>query len=100
MQTVELYIDHFVSIWEKSPTHFPGFNRIYSQAEKLERENNFEQIQEKLKLLQSRSAVKKLRNSNPESKFFPVFKSFLHDIFDFEQAHLEIILSTEFRTVS
>lgn len=100
MQSVELYIDHFVSIWEKSPTHFPGFNRIYSQAEKLERENNFEQIQEKLKLLQSRSAVKKLRSSNPESKFFPVFKSFLHDIFDFEEAHLEIILSEEFRNVS
>lgn len=100
MQSVELYIDHFVRIWEKSPTYFPGFNRIYSEAEKLERENNFEQIQEKLKLLQSRSAVKKLRNSNPESKFFPVFKSFLHDIFDFEQAHLEIILSEEFRNVS
>lgn len=100
MQSVELYIEHFERIWEKSPTHFPVFNRIYSEAEKRERENNFEQIQEKLKLLQSRSAVKKLRNSNPESKFFPVFKSFLHDIFDFEQVHLEIILSEEFRNVS
>ncbi len=100
MQSVELYIDHFVSIWEKSPTHFPGFNRIYSEAEKFERERNFEQIQEKLKLLQSRSAVNKLRKSNPESKFFPVFQTFLRDIFDFDQAHLEIILSEEFRNVS
>ncbi len=100
MQSIELYIDHFIHVWEKSPTHFPVFSRGYSKAEKLERESNFEQIQEKLKLLQSRSAVKKLRNSNPESKFFPVFRSFLHDIFDFEKAHLEIILSDEFRNVS
>ncbi len=100
MQSVGIYIDHFINIWEKSPTHFPGFNQFYSKAEKLERESNFEQIQEKMKAMQSRSNVKKLRNSNPESKFFPVFKSFLRDIFDFEQAHLEIILSEDFRNVS
>ena len=100
MQSVGLYLDHFIKIWENSPTHFPGFNRIYSEVEKLERQNNFELIQEKMKSLQSRSAIKKLKNSNPESKFFPVFRSFLHDIFDFEQAHLEIILSEEFRNVS
>ncbi len=100
MITVSNYIDHFIHVWEKSPGDFPVFNKVYSKAEKLERESNFEQIQEKLKLLQSRSAVKKLRNSNPESKFFPVFRSFLHDIFDYEQAHLEIILSEDFRNVS
>jgi len=100
MQSVELSLDHFIKIWETSPANFPKFNRFYSEAEKLEREYNFEQIQEKMKAMQSRSAIKKLRNSNPESKFFPVFRSFLHDIFDFEQAHLEIILSEEFRNVS
>jgi hypothetical protein len=100
MLTVESYIDHFIRIWEKSPTTFPVFNRSYSEAEQQERENNFEQIQLKMKSLQSRSAIKKLRNSNPESKFFPVFRSFLQDIFDFEEAHLDIILSEEFRSVS
>ncbi|HPE77930.1 MAG TPA: class 1 isoprenoid biosynthesis enzyme [Draconibacterium sp.] len=100
MITVSNYIDHFIKIWENSSSQFPVFNRFYDEAEKLEREKNFEQIQEKMKAFQSRSAVRKLRNSNPESKFFPVFKSFLHDIFDFEQAHLEIILSEEFRNVS
>ena len=100
MITVSNYIDHFIKIWENSPARFPGFNRSYLEVEKFEREKNFEQIQEKMKALQSRSAIKKLRNSDPESKFFPVFKSFLHDIFDFDQAHLEIILSEEFRNVS
>lgn len=100
MITVDNYIEHFIKIWDESPSHFPKFNRIYTNAEKLERENNFEKIQEKLKSLQSKSTIKKLRNSNPESKFFPVFRSFLHDIFDFDKAHLEIILSDEFRNVS
>lgn len=100
MITVEPYIDHFINIWEKSPASLPVFNRDYSEAEKLERENNFEQIQLKMKSLQSRSAIKKLKTSNPESKFFPVFRSFLQSIFDFEEAHLEIILSEQFRGVS
>jgi hypothetical protein len=100
MLTVETYIDHFIRIWEQSPKSFPVFNRSYSENEQQERENNFDQIQLKMKSLQSRSAIKKLRNSNPESKFFPVFRSFLRDIFDFEEAHLEIILSEQFRGVS
>jgi hypothetical protein len=66
----------------------------------MEREKNFEQIQLKLKSLQSRSNIKKLRNSNPESKFFPVFRTFLQRIFDFEKGQLDIILSDEFRNVS
>lgn len=100
MLTVESYINHFINTWEQSPTQLPVFNRIYSVEEKLQRENNFEEIQVKLKSLQSRSAVKKLRNSNPENTFFPVFRTFLQDIFDFEEAHLDIILSEEFRNVS
>ena len=100
MLTVESYIDHFIRIWEKSPSHFPAFNRNYSETEQLEREFNFEQIQLKMKSLQSRQNIKKLRNSNPESKFFPVFRSFLQSIFDFEKDHLDIILSDEFRHVS
>ena len=97
MLTVEPYIDHFINIWENSSTHLPVFNRVYSEREQLEREDNFEQIQLKLKSLQSRSAIKKLRNSNPESTFFPVFRSFLRGIFDFEEAHLDIILSEEYK---
>ena len=100
MLTVESFIDHFIQIWEKSPASFPEFNRTYSEAEQLEREYNFDQIQLKLKSLQSRSAIKKLKNSNPESKFFPVFRTILQSIFDFEEAHLEIILSEQFKGVS
>ncbi len=100
MLTVDSYIDHFVSTWEKSPSDFPVFNRVYSETEQLERENYFEQIQLKMKSLQSPAAIKKLKSGNPEAKFFPVFRSFLQSIFDFEEEHLEIILSEQFRGVS
>ena len=100
MLTVRTYIDHFIETWEDSPTNRPGFNRNYNDTEKLQRENNFEQIQIKLKSLQSGSTMQKLRNGAPEKTFFPVFRAFLQDIFDFEPAHLDIILSEEFRNVS
>jgi hypothetical protein len=100
MQPVETYINHFIRIWNQSPKYLPVFNRIYTEGEQLERENNFEHIQLKLKSLQSRSKISQLRNSKPEATFFPVFKSFMQNVFDFEQAHLDIILSEEFRNVS
>ncbi len=100
MLKVESNIGHFIKIWEQSPTCLPLFKQIYSGVEKLERENNFEQFRLKLDSLKSQSAVNKLRNRNPETTFFPVFQSFLKDIFDFEPAHLNIILSDEFRGVS
>ena len=100
MPTIENYINHFINIWEDSPTGFPLFNRIYSEDEQLERELRFEQIQQKIKSMQSSSSVKKLKNSKPETTFFPVFRSFLQSIFDFKEEHLNIILSEEFRNVS
>jgi hypothetical protein len=100
MLAVQSYIDHFTNVWNQSPNYLPEFDRIYSKTEKLDREERFEQIQLKMKSLQSRSGINRIRKGNPENTFFPVFKNFLKDIFDFEQAHLEIILSEEFRNVS
>ena len=89
MQSIELYLDHFIKVWENSPTHFPGFNRFYSETEKLEREFSFEQIQEKMKVLQSRSTIKKLRNSNPESiLFFPKNSEMSAKIFSIRRGNL------------
>lgn len=57
MLAVESYINHFVDIWEKSSTGFPVFNRLYSETEQKERESNFEQIQMKMKSLQTPSEI-------------------------------------------
>ncbi len=99
MIPVQEYIQHFKRIWEESSTEFPKFQRFYSPNEQSQRETNFEKFQKKVSELQSKNNVRQLRNS-PEKSFFPVFKSFLETVFDFEPEHLNIILSNEFKDVS
>jgi hypothetical protein len=100
MVSVELFTDHFTQLWEQSPTHLPVFDRIYTAEEKQAREKNFDEIQQKLQALQNKANLRRLRNSDAGSSFFPVFKSMLQGVFDFKPEQLEIILSDEFRNVS
>ncbi len=100
MLTIPSYIDHFMRIWEKSGSDFPQYRREYSTPEQLQREQNFEYFQQKIKSMQSKANVKNIRNSDPGSKFFPLFKMFLETVFDFESNQLEIILSDRFKDVS
>lgn len=99
MLAVENYIDHFVGMWENSPNHRPEFQREYSVSEKREREGNFERFQQKIKKLQSKEKAREIK-SDPGKSFFPMFKSFLETVFDFEKEQLDIILSDEFKNVS
>lgn len=99
MLAVETYINHFVEMWESSPTHLPEFQHEYTFSEKRERENNFEQFQQKIKKLQSKEKVQEIK-SDPGKSFFPMFKSFLETVFDYEKEQLDIILSDEFKNVS
>ncbi len=99
MESVQNYIQHFCRIWEESSTELPKFRYSYSLEEQLAREINFERFQKKINVLKSKEKVRQLRNS-PEKSFFPVFKSFLETVFDFEPEHLDIILSREFKDVS
>lgn len=99
MLPVQEFITHFRDIWNNSPDHFPNFNKIYSKEEKNERENNYELFQEKIKSLQNKKSIQRLKN-DPGTLFFPMFKSFLETVFDFEQDHLKVILSDEFKDVS
>lgn len=100
MLAVELFTGHFTQLWEQSPTHLPVFEKVYSDTEKLAREKYFDDIQQKLQSLQNKSNLRKLKNSDAGSSFFPVFKSMLQGVFDFKPEQLEIILSDEFRNVS
>lgn len=99
MLPVQEYISHFGKIWETSPDHLPEFKKVYSKEEKLEREKNYELFQDKIKSLQNRKSVLQVKK-DPGSSFFPMFKAFLETVFDFEQDHLAVILSDEFKNVS
>jgi hypothetical protein len=100
MLPVQNYIGHFVEIWNQSPTHLPVFKKRYSPDEQKEREKYFSEFQQKINGLRSKRNVDGLRKSDPAKTFFPVFKSFLETVFDFEKEQLQIILSDEFKNVS
>jgi hypothetical protein len=100
MLPVESYINHFAGIWEESAETLPGFNRSYSTGEQNARETNFNAFQEKVKKFQSKKNIKSLKTGDPGQSFFPVFRAFLENVFDFEPDQLEIILSDKFKNVS
>lgn len=100
MLAVEKYIHHFQELWENSPQSFPHFTKKYAPVEQEIRENNFLEFQQKINTLKSKKNVKALRKTDPEKSFFPMFKAFLENVFDFEKEQLEIILSPEFKNVS
>ncbi len=97
---VQSYIEHFSDLWENSPKVFPDFACGYSPQQQGEREDRFSIIQEKLKKLQKKKNRQALKEGDAGKSFFPVFRDFLESVFDFERAHLEIILSDSFKNVS
>lgn len=99
MLPVRQFIDHFAQMWEDSPNHFPEFQKEYSTIEKLQREQDYDRFQLKIKELQNKKKLQKVRK-DPGSSFFPMFKAFLETVFDFERDHLQVILSDEFKNVS
>ncbi|MCY1719290.1 hypothetical protein OU798_03000 [Prolixibacteraceae bacterium Z1-6] len=99
MLPVQEYIQHFIVIWENSPSELPAFQKVYSEEEQRERETNYEHFQQKIKDLQNRKTVQQFRK-DPGQSFFPMFKAFLETVFDFDTDHLKLILSDEFKDVS
>jgi hypothetical protein len=97
---IPLYIEHFVRIWEECPENLPLFHRSYSTEEQQTREDRFSRLSEWLKNSHSNRNFREIRKSDPGKSFFPVFRSFLENVFDYEPDQLEIILSDEFRNVS
>lgn len=100
MLPVESYMNHFAGIWEESSEQLPEFSRSYTADEQNAREANFNAFQEKVKSFQSKKNRQALRKGDPGQSFFPVFRAFLQNVFDFEPDQLSIILSDDFKNVS
>ncbi len=100
MLAVPTSIEHFTTIWEESPGYLPFFKRSYSADEQSARETNFNRFQERTNELQSKKKLRSIKNGDPGQSFFPVFRAFLENVFDFEPDQLEIILSGTFKNVS
>ena len=100
MLMVPTYIEHFTEIWNKSAVELPVFDRSYTVKEQQDREKQFAVFQQKLNALKTTKNIESMRKKDPGKSFFPVFKAFLQNVFDFEQEQLEIILSENFKDVS
>ncbi len=100
MIEVQNYTSYFISMWENSFDDFPLFPKQYDKTEKFLREARFEQIQQQMQAFQKKANIRKINKTKPESVFFPLFRSFLQNVFDFEPGQLSIILSDQFKQVS
>lgn len=100
MLTIPESIRYFTLLWENSPDGIPVFKKFYSKAEQLEKEMVFEDFYQKINAFKSVKQVTSLRDGDPSKTFFPLFRSFLQTVFDYESDHLEIILSDQFKNVS
>lgn len=100
MLAVPSFIDHTLNIWVKSPENPPYFSKTYTAGEQQLREDNFQRFQEKLNAMKSKKNVRTIRKEDPAQSFFPHFKAFLKNVFDFDEDQLEIILSDNFKNVS
>src|SRR5690554_916306 len=100
MSAIETFINHFSDVWVKSQDSFPDFAPTYSAEEKRVKEQHSDRIQKRLKELQEVKRRGLLKNGDPGAAFFPLFREMMQEIFDFDAAHLEIILADDFRNVS
>jgi len=99
MLPIQEYIDHFKALWESSPDDLPDFPKQYTHDDKTVREKNYATFENEMKVRQNLKDVQQLKK-DPGKAFFPLLKSLLQNVFDFEQNHLNLILSDEFKDVS
>lgn len=100
MLPVRNYTSHFIHLWEESPDFFPGFTPEYTADQQTEKEIIFENFYRKINSIGKVSSQTLTRMEDPSAKFFPVFRSFLQQVFGYPEEQLRIILSDEFRNVS
>ena len=100
MPEIQSHIEYYSGLWEACPVDFPFFPRVYNRDEQLLRELRFDAIQEKVKKLQQKNDRQTNKPGDPGKIFFPVLREFMENVFDFEGAQLEIILSDRFKEVS
>lgn len=99
MLHVNQYIRHFTRIWEESSDNL-FMCRKYTPAEQKVREENFNRLQDQMNSLQMKKKRLAVKEEDASRIFFPAFRSFMENVFDFEAEQVEIILADSFKSVS
>ncbi|MBC8390739.1 MAG: hypothetical protein H8E13_22150 [Actinobacteria bacterium] len=95
MQT-EKYIEQFITLWLECSTQIPPLGVKYSYKDKLSREIQLEEFLQKVKKGQGERTKLKRNNSSYAKVIFPAIRTLLKSAFNFEDNHLDIILSDSY----
>ncbi len=95
MQT-DKYIEQYTGSWLECSTRIPPLGAVYSYKDKLSHETRFEEFLQKLKKGQGERTKLKRNNSSYAKVIFPAIRTLLKSAFNFEDNHLDIILSDSY----
>ncbi|MHC4890619.1 MAG: class 1 isoprenoid biosynthesis enzyme [Planctomycetota bacterium] len=94
---VERAVQQFAEIWWESDTHMPQLGDTYSEQDKLSREAHFERLLHTFESEQEQKSPCEGECPDTEETFFSAFRTFLKSALDFEDDHLDVILSRSFK---
>lgn len=100
MTAVSSLIDYFADLWIHCPEEFPEFRNAYSKEDQNYRAQRFVELQEELNKRRLNKIQKEYLAGDAGSSIFPLLRKTLLEVFDFNAAQLNVILSDEFRNVS
>lgn len=95
MQT-EKYIEQFTKFWLECSTQVPSLGTIYSYNDKLSCETRLEEFLQKIKKRKDEKPKPKGNNNGYAKVIFPAIRTFFKSTFNFEDNHLDIILSDSY----
>jgi hypothetical protein len=93
---IEELVGQFAGVWRQSATHIPRLGATYSAEDKLSREAHLEQFLQTLESLQQRKARDRRDIAETEAAFFSALRTCLTSGLDFDNDHVDIILSHDF----
>ena len=89
------YTEQYSKIWEICPSYLPKFSKLYSQSEKLNKEQILDQFLQILKSFRKERISRKPMNEADQQLFFGKTRSFLRDGLDFTDNQLELMFSDD-----
>jgi len=99
MQT-EKYIEQYTKSWLECSTKIPLLGAKYSYKDKLSHETRLEEFLQKTKRGQGKKTKLKRNNSSYAKFIFPAIRTLLKSALNFEDDHLDIILSDNYIEVT
>jgi len=95
MQTKK-YIEQFTKFWLECGTRLPSLDTAYSYNDKLSCETRLEEFLKKIKKRKDEKPKPKGNNNDYAKVIFPAIRTFFKSTFNFEDNHLDIILSDSY----